>query len=115
NQYIKSFKNYGMRFTIIILAFISLNACKSTQVETSFAFADNPVIAHRGAWKTQNLPQNSIASLKHAIALGCTGSEFDVQMTSDHILVVNHDPDYNNMLIEETTYSELSKHTLSNG
>lgn len=104
-----------MRFTIIILAFISLNACKSTKTEAPLTFADNPVIAHRGAWKAQNLPQNSIASLKHAIALGCTGSEFDVQMTLDHVLVVNHDPDYNGLLIEETAYSELSKQKLANG
>ncbi|WP_163517414.1 family 16 glycosylhydrolase [Gelidibacter japonicus] len=104
-----------MRFIFIVLAFLTFNACKSTKAESAFAFAENPVIAHRGAWKALNLPQNSIASLKHAIELGCTGSEFDVRMTSDNVLVVNHDPDYNGLFIEETTYSELSKHKLSNG
>lgn len=79
------------------------------------AFVENPVIAHRGAWKSQNLSQNSIASLKHAIALGCAGSEFDVRMTSDHVLVVNHDPDYHGLFIEEHTYAELSTYRLSNG
>lgn len=104
-----------MRFIFMALAFLTFNACKSTKAESAFAFAENPVIAHRGAWKALNLPQNSIASLKHAIELGCTGSEFDVRMTADNVLVVNHDPDYNGLFIEETTYSELSKHKLSNG
>lgn len=75
----------------------------------------NPVVAHRGAWKKNGLPENSIASLNQAIALGCYGSEFDVRMTSDDSLVINHDPHYHDLLIEKTTYAELSKYTLSNG
>jgi len=67
-------------------------------------FADNVVVAHRGAWKSNNFPQNSIASLKQAITLGCTGSEFDVRMTSDNVLIVTHDSDYNELDIEESTY-----------
>ncbi len=78
-------------------------------------FAKNIVVAHRGAWKTQGLPENSIAALKHAIALKCTGSEFDVQMTADDILVVNHDPEYQGMSIPETSYADLAVHKLSNG
>lgn len=104
-----------MRYVFIILTVISLHACKSTELPVAVTFSENPVIAHRGAWKAQNLPQNSIASLKHAIELGCAGSEFDVRMTSDNVLIVNHDPDHKGLFIEETTYSELSKHKLSNG
>jgi len=77
--------------------------------------AKNEVIAHRGAWKAKNLPENSIAALKHAIALNCAGSEFDVRMTSDHVLVVTHDPTYRDLVVEETTYAELSKIKLDNG
>jgi glycerophosphoryl diester phosphodiesterase len=73
------------------------------------------VIAHRGAWKQENLPQNSIASLRHAIELKCAGSEFDVRMTLDSVLIVTHDEHYNGLLIEDTTYEELSKFKLSNG
>ncbi|MEO7984716.1 MAG: glycerophosphodiester phosphodiesterase family protein, partial [Bacteroidota bacterium] len=78
-------------------------------------FANNPVIAHRGAWKKNNLPENSIASLKEAIRLGCTGSEFDIWMTSDDSLVINHDPKYNKLEIEKTNYAELVQYKLSNG
>jgi beta-glucanase (GH16 family) len=46
-------------------------------------FTQNKVIAHRGAWKNTNAPQNSIASLQTAINLGVTGSEFDIHMTGE--------------------------------
>lgn len=104
-----------MRYNIIILVLMGLMSCKPNQYKKSVKFAANPVVAHRGAWKTQNLPQNSIASLKHAIALGCAGSEFDVRMTADSVLIVNHDPHYNDLLIEQAHFSELSKKKLSNG
>ncbi len=102
-----------MRNFLLLLAIILMPSCKP-QKNTS-GFAKNVVVAHRGAWKAQNLPENSIAALKHAIALKCTGSEFDVMMTSDDILVVNHDADYEGMLIAETPYAHLAEHKLSNG
>ena len=46
-------------------------------------FAQNPVVAHRGAFKSKKLPENSIASLQEAIRLQCSGSEFDVRMSVD--------------------------------
>ena len=77
--------------------------------------SETRVIAHRGAWKAQNLPENSIAALEHAIALGCYGSEFDVHMTKDSIPVVNHDPDFMGMDIESSLYADLLALSLSNG
>lgn len=76
-------------------------------------FAQNKVIAHRGAWKEKALPENSIASLNEASRLGCFGSEFDVHMTADSVIVVNHDPEFKGMKIEESTYKQLltQKHT----
>lgn len=78
-------------------------------------FAANPVVAHRGAFKKNGFPENSIASLKEAIRLKCTGSEFDVRMTADDSLIINHDPHFNKLEIEKTTYAELSQYKLSNG
>lgn len=75
----------------------------------------NAIVAHRGAWKKNNLPENSIASLKHAIDLKLTGSEFDVWRTADDSLVINHDAHYNKLLIEETNYADLIQFKLSNG
>lgn len=77
-------------------------------------FQKNKVIAHRGAWKAQGLPQNSLASLNEAVRLGCEGSEFDVWMTADDVLVVNHDGDFMGMEIEHSTYEQLLSQKLSN-
>lgn len=79
------------------------------------AQSNTKIIAHRGAWKEFNLPENSIASLEKAIELKCYGSEFDVRTTKDGVLVVNHDPFYFGDTIELKTYAELNKKKLSNG
>jgi beta-glucanase (GH16 family) len=95
---------------IFSIAFTNLGIAKG-----GVAFANNVVVAHRGAWKQQNLPENSIAALEHAIALKCAGSEFDVRMTKDDVLIVNHDADYNDLTIEDHNYADLAKFKLSNG
>ena len=104
-----------MRFSFIVLVFICFNSCDSSITTKDIVFADNQVIAHRGAWKANGLPENSIASLKHAIELNCAGSEFDVRMTLDNVLIVTHDATYNNLNVEESTYKELAVHKLANG
>ena len=53
--------------------------------------AQTQVIAHRGYWKAEGSAQNSLASLRKAAEAKVYGSEFDVQMTADGIVVVNHD------------------------
>lgn len=84
----------------------AMAVCLSSQAQT-MKWNKNPVIAHRGAFKKNNLPENSIASLKEAIRLKCYGSEFDVHMTKDGIIVVNHDADFYGMDISSSTYQEL--------
>jgi len=93
----------------VVFLMISSAAFPQTQ------FHKNKVIAHRGAWKAQGLPQNSLASLREAVRLGCEGSEFDVWMTADEVLVVNHDGDFEGMEIEESTYAQLLTKKLPNG
>ena len=88
---------------------------KKEQKKADNGFADNGVIAHRGAWKTKNLPRNSIASLKQAMKLGVAGSEFDIHETADGVLVINHDADFNGLTIEKTNYADLLRFKLSNG
>lgn len=78
-------------------------------------FAGNVVIAHRGAFKTMQCPENSVAALRHAIELQCAGSEFDVWLTADDSLVLNHDPVYHSLDIERSAYAALSQYPLSNG
>lgn len=79
-------------------------------------YGQTQIIAHRGFWNTDpKTAKNSIASLENAQKIKVYGSEFDVQMTKDGVLVVNHDEHINNVEIAETTYSELKSQKLSNG
>src|SRR5687767_8558938 len=107
-----------MRFNLIYsLAAMGLLACYASK-NTGQGLPVSPeniVIAHRGAFKKANHPENSIASLETAIRLKCAGSEFDVRMTSDDSLIINHDPDFRGLEIEKSTYAELLKFPLSNG
>jgi glycerophosphoryl diester phosphodiesterase len=49
-----------------------------------------PVIGHRGA--AARAPENTLAGLRRAKALGCAWVEFDVRLTGDGALVLCHDP-----------------------
>ncbi|OWK73074.1 glycerophosphodiester phosphodiesterase [Flavobacteriaceae bacterium JJC] len=73
------------------------------------------IIAHRGFWQKGNSAQNSISSLKNAQDLEVYGSEFDVRMTKDGKLIVNHDAELNNLEISESNWSALKKQKLHNG
>lgn len=79
------------------------------------ALSKNRIVAHRGAFKKKNLPENSVAALKEALQMNYAGTEFDVQMTKDEILVINHDSDFHHLEIEKSTYQELSDFKLKNG
>ena len=78
-------------------------------------FAQTKVVAHRGAWKNTGAPENSIAALKEAIKMGCAGSEFDVQMSSDSVLFINHDAHIQGLPIETSSSDVLSVLKLKNG
>ena len=71
--------------SLIITSALLLAACGYTQAQST------QVIAHRGFWKTDGSAQNSIAALVKADSINCYGSEFDVWLTADNQLVVNHD------------------------
>lgn len=83
---------------------------------TAFMNAQTQIIAHRGYFQT-NPPttENSIKALENAQKLKIYGAEFDVRMTKDGILVINHDEHHGKMIIEETDFKELEKLRLSNG
>ncbi|MDF2553470.1 MAG: glycerophosphodiester phosphodiesterase [Chryseobacterium sp.] len=78
--------------------------------------AQTQIIAHRGYFQT-NPPttENSLKSLENAQNLKIYGAEFDVRMTKDGVLVINHDEHHGKMEISETDFKELEKVKLSNG
>lgn len=73
------------------------------------------IIAHRGFWNITGSAQNSLSSLKNAIDLGVYGSELDVWITTDGVVVLNHDATWQGVNIEQSSWSDLSGLRLSNG
>ncbi|MDR1780635.1 MAG: glycerophosphodiester phosphodiesterase [Tannerella sp.] len=73
------------------------------------------IIAHRGYWNKNKAAENSLAALDNAIEAGLYGSEFDVRMTSDGVIVINHDSEISGMTIERTPYARLQNVKLLNG
>ena len=96
-------KKLVLFFTIMVLAAVPVKAQK--------------VCAHRGYWQCQEAgyAQNSIAALRAAQDAGFWGSEFDVHLTADSVVVVNHDPSIAGIPIHTSTYRQLLEARLPNG
>lgn len=82
---------------------------------TLAAAAQTKIVAHRGYWDCAGSAQNSITSLKLADKIGCYGSEFDVHLTKDGVIVVHHDQNVGKIDIQTSTYKALKKERLRNG
>ena len=73
------------------------------------------IVAHRGYWNTTGSTQNSITALRKANEIGVWGCELDLWMTTDNILVLNHDGVIDNISIQYSPYSAIKDCKLSNG
>lgn len=94
------------KFLIVLLLAISVSS----------AAQNTKVVAHRGYWDTPNNAQNSITALKTAQRIPVYGSEFDVNMTSDGVMVVSHGPKLESIPdVQKATYKEVKKVRLKNG
>ena len=81
---------------------------------TFFSMAQPKIIAHRGYWKTKGSAQNSITALLKADSLGIYGSEFDVRVSKDSVLMINHDPDLWGYKIAKSNAKTLTSLQLKN-
>ncbi len=97
-----------MRKFILYVSIIAASFTQSSMAQTK-------VIAHRGFWNTAGAAKNSIAAMLKADSIDCYGSEFDVWLTGDGELVVNHDASYKGKHMERSTATELSRLKLANG
>ncbi|MCR5759866.1 MAG: glycerophosphodiester phosphodiesterase [Bacteroidales bacterium] len=75
------------------------------------------IVAHRGYWNcaAAGFAENSLASLREAQAEGFWGSECDVHLTSDDIVVVHHDAIIRGRRIHVNSFDSFSPHRLKNG
>ncbi|MCD8508475.1 MAG: hypothetical protein LRY73_00210 [Bacillus sp. (in: Bacteria)] len=70
------------------------------------------VAAHRG--DVQNAPENSMSAILSAIEKGVDAVEFDVMLTQDGEIILNHDTTLQRVAgiptrVDEMTYAEISK------
>ncbi|MCD8295310.1 MAG: hypothetical protein LUE27_08740, partial [Clostridia bacterium] len=65
------------------------------------------IAAHRGFWACEEgtFVHNSIASLRTAQEYGFWGSELDLHLTTDEVIVVFHDDKFHNIRIDANPYS----------
>lgn len=106
-----------MKKLIITIALIATSFAASAQhCGHCHHSAPTPkVIAHRGYWDFPGSAQNSIRALQLADSVGAYASEFDIWMTADSVLVVNHDRDINGLVIQDSQSSDILAQKLANG
>ena len=81
--------------TLLLFALVALSAAAQSRAEKILVEIANPksdyvvVIAHRSDWR--HYPENSLAAMEGAIAMGVDMVEIDVQRTADGVLVCCHD------------------------
>lgn len=102
-------KKYNL-FLSCLLIVLSLLSCVETESEPKVK-----IIAHRGYWNTEGSAQNSIRAIELADEIKAYGSEFDVHLTSDNVLVVFHDRKIDSIDIQQTPYADLKNITIANG
>ena len=112
---------------LLLSAFILVAAgCSSVKKmsyspETGFPVIDQrgqiAIVAHRGFWKSEQggMSENSIAALKAAQDAGLWGSECDIQLTADGVVIVNHNNDIEGKLIREHNFADFAGDLLPNG
>ncbi len=96
---------------------ITLAACSALAATSCQEAHETGIVAHRGFWNCEEAgyAKNSIAALRCAQEAGFWGSEFDVNMTADSVLLVYHDSDVEGKKIEEYPYSEFKDFKIKNG
>ena len=104
---------------IAAAALLALTSCAGTK--TGFPKIDQKgktaVVAHRGFWNCEaaGFAENSIASLKAAQDNGFWGSEFDVHITTDDVILVFHNDEIDGARIDTCEAAVFAEQRLANG
>ena len=104
-----------MRLSIILTSLILV--CTSVHSYAGLRQKGTGIVAHRGYWNCEQAgyAKNSVAALRCAQEAGLWGSEFDVNMTADDVLLVYHDSSIDGKSIEKHPHSEFLNVKLANG
>ena len=110
NQQSRDMKSIGMTIAVLIAGLMLLPFGADAQNRSG-------IVAHRGFWNCEEAgyAKNSVAALRCAQESGFWGSEFDVNMTSDGVLIVYHDSDVEGKKIEKHPYETFKDVKIKNG
>ena len=115
-----------LKISALAVALFAIAACSPAKKmayspKTGFPIIDQQgkiaIVAHRGFWKSEQggMSENSIASLKAAQDAGLWGSECDIHITADDVVIVNHDPSIAGKQISTHNFSDFAEDLLPNG
>ena len=117
--------NHFLRFSAIAAILLTAASCspakKLSSANPAFPSVDQggriAIVAHRGFWNSEagGFSENSIASLKAAQDAGLWGSECDVHLTADDVVIVNHNNDIEGKLIRTHNFADFANDLLPNG
>jgi glycerophosphoryl diester phosphodiesterase len=101
-------QTWGMLSTVLLF----LMACNDRSHISSATLQTIGGLGHGGMGISSSYPLNSAEGIKKCLELGLDGTELDVQMTSDSVLVAFHDVDLADVTklegrIHEKTWKEL--------
>jgi len=99
---------------LVLLALAALVSCGQQEEKEVHKVG---IVAHRGFWQCEEAQnaENSIASLKCAQDAGLWGSECDVHMTADEVIIVNHNNHIDGIDIHSNPFSAFADCRLANG
>ena len=111
-----------MKILKIVLALalcVTVASCALRKTETTMVLEKGQmgIVAHRGFWNCEEAgyARNSVAALRCAQENGFWGSEFDVNITADSVLLVFHDDNVAGKKFSEHPYSEFKDIVIENG
>ena len=106
-----------MRNRILILSALAALILINPSEASARRQKGTAIVAHRGFWNCEEAghAKNSLASLRCDQEAGFWGSEFDVNMTSDEVLLVFHDGKIDGKRIEKHPYEDFKYYRLANG
>ena len=80
-----------MKKIFVLLFLLGMVCACETEKKVSYPM----VIAHRGCWLENVVPENSVAAVEMAKRYGYAGIECDVKYTADSVMVILHDATLN--------------------
>ena len=110
-------KVFKIVLALALCGAVAVLALRKTESTAILEKGKMGIVAHRGFWNCEEAgyARNSVAALRCAQENGFWGSEFDVNITADSVLLVFHDDNVAGKKFSEHPYSEFKYIVIENG